>query len=229
MKREDFMARVAQQLGRGRGASDASVPRAWDPPVETAAIPCAELVARFSAELAKIGGATQVCSSNADLEAKLIEFVRSSGARRVVGFDRRTFAPFELERAWRELPLTTWESAPGDAAEKFRARVAAADIGLSIADLGVAATGSLLFRADAQRPRSVSLLPRSHIALLRERDLVPDLAQAFAWLALQGAPPSSALFVTGPSRTSDIENDLTLGVHGPAAVTVFLVDSSIGS
>ena len=110
-------------------------------------------------------------------------------------------------------------------AAKFRAAAADADIGLTIAELGIAATGTLLFPCAQNRPRSASLLPRSHVAVLDARTLVADLATALQALTLRGVPPSSALFVTGPSRTSDIENDLTLGVHGPAAVSVFLLDS----
>ena len=224
MRRADFMARVAQRLGRSAEAPAGHVQRSWTPALETAPQTRAELVARFGDELAKIGGAVHVARSNAELETQLIDFVHDAGARQIVSFGQRTFAPFEFERIWHELPITAWERGSEAVAATFRAQVAAADIGLSIADLGVAATGSMLFRSSPQRPRSVSLLPRSHVAVLTAQSLVHDLARAIAWLAAQGAPPSSALFVTGPSRTSDIENDLTLGVHGPAAVTVFLLD-----
>ncbi|HUR27016.1 MAG TPA: LUD domain-containing protein [Planctomycetota bacterium] len=186
--------------------------------------PRAELVAQFCSELAKIGGAAHVARSKLELERLLIDFVHASGARQLVSFAPQEFEPFECSRIWSELPIRAWEQGMEENAREFRARAAAADIGLTIADLAIAATGSLLFRADARRPRSVSLLPRSHVVLLHARDLTPDLAHALDWLAKQGAPPSSAVFVTGPSRTSDIENDLTLGVHGPAAVTVFLLD-----
>ncbi|HUR28109.1 MAG TPA: LUD domain-containing protein [Planctomycetota bacterium] len=186
--------------------------------------PRAELVTEFCSELAKIGGAARVARSKAELEELLVDFLKTSGARQLVGFSQREFEPFELSRALHELPITAWEPGTEEYARCFRAQAAAADIGLTVADLAVAATGSLLFRADARRPRSVSLLPRSHVAMLHARQLVPALVHALDWLARQGAPPSSALFVTGPSRTSDIENDLTLGVHGPAAVTVFLLD-----
>ncbi len=225
MKREDFMSRVAQRLGRGANAQISGVSRSWAPALESSPATQAELVAGFCTELAKIGGAVHVSSSKFDLESRLIDFLRDSGARELVSFAKRTFEPFEFDRIWREFKVTTWERGSEDTAEKFRARVAAADVGLSVADLGVAATGSMLFRASAQRPRSVSLLPRSHVAVISAQALVHDLALAIAWLAEQGSPPSSALFVTGPSRTSDIENDLTLGVHGPAAVTVFLLDT----
>ncbi|MEO6708496.1 MAG: LUD domain-containing protein, partial [Planctomycetota bacterium] len=223
--REEFMSRVSQRLGRGPQARLEAVKRSWTPPLDPSPLARNELVAQFCSELAKVGGAVQVCASKAELETRLIDFVRDSLARQVVSFSKRSFALFEFERIWSDLPITAWERGSEGAAEAFRARVAAADVGLAIADLGVAATGSMLFRAGPQRPRSVSLLPRSHVSVLAASNLVADLARGIAWLAAQGSPPSSAVFVTGPSRTSDIENDLTLGVHGPAAVTVFLLDN----
>jgi L-lactate dehydrogenase complex protein LldG len=62
-----------------------------------------------------------------------------------------------------------------------------------------------------------------HLALVRETQLVDRLAQAFIGYR-RGTPAwaSATHFITGPSRTSDIENDLSIGVHGPAAVSVIL-------
>jgi len=67
----------------------------------------------------------------------------------------------------------------------------------------------------------VSLAPPTHLALARQGQLVPRLSDALSGLGK--APPSAVHFVTGPSRTSDIENDLSIGVHGPARVFVIVV------
>jgi L-lactate dehydrogenase complex protein LldG len=82
-------------------------------------------------------------------------------------------------------------------------------------------TGSLVLSASTTRPRQVSLLPTVHLALVREDQLVDRMGEALSSYA-SGAMPSAVHFVTGPSRTSDIENDLSIGVHGPAAVSVIL-------
>lgn len=112
---------------------------------------------------------------------------------------------------------------PQDASESdYRRSAEAAAYGLTSAMLGVAASGSVVLAASPDRPRVTSLLPRHHLVLLPESRIVPDLAAALRRFSADTLP-SQLLFVTGPSRTSDIENDLTIGVHGPAQVTVALI------
>ena len=225
MTRETFMARGSTRLGRARAPAPSQSPAANVAARRAPLSTRAELLAQFSLELAKVGGAVHAVRSNSALELGLMEFVHSTGGRKLVGFGKSNFERFGFDRLWRELDVSCWERGDEGCAAKFRARAAAADIGLSIADLGVASSGSMLFLVGAQRPRSVTLLPRSHVAILTADSIVADLAAALDVLGARGTPPSSALFITGPSRTSDIENDLTLGVHGPAAVTVFLLDN----
>jgi L-lactate dehydrogenase complex protein LldG len=105
----------------------------------------------------------------------------------------------------------------------FRARAFKAHVGITTVDHAVVNTGTLALSAGPGRPRSVSLLPSVHLALVRESQLVDRIGIAFESYRGSGRAPSSAVyFITGPSRTSDIENDLTIGVHGPAAVSVIL-------
>lgn len=221
MKREDFIATIRARLGRGIAEPVPEHLSSRSPTKRSRA----ELVLCFGAELSRVGGALHRVTSTAALESALIDFARAFEVRSGVGFGKSCFERFELARLWREVAISCWERGSESCGASFRARCAAADIGISVADLGVAASGSMLFLVDAARPRAVTLLPRSHVAILTADALVPDLAAAMEFIAARGAPPSSALFITGPSRTSDIENDLTLGVHGPAAVTVFLLDN----
>jgi L-lactate dehydrogenase complex protein LldG len=86
---------------------------------------------------------------------------------------------------------------------------------------GLADTGSVVIEASPDEPRSRSLLPERHISLLREDRIVAGLEELFA--ALRGELPSSLAIVSGPSRSADIEQTLTIGVHGPGEVHVVLV------
>ncbi len=96
-------------------------------------------------------------------------------------------------------------------------------IGVTKASCGLADTGSIL-EADGEGEKlHASLLGEIHIAVLHKSDILPSLADA---LPLTGKS-RSAVFITGPSRTGDIEMSLTIGVHGPGEVHVFLVDDSI--
>jgi L-lactate dehydrogenase complex protein LldG len=107
------------------------------------------------------------------------------------------------------------------------ASVADAPAGLSSAELAVAETGSVLLAENSLEARVVSMLTLTHFVLVRASDLVPMLDEAGARLQqLTKAGPDQRhyiSFVTGPSRTADIERTLTIGVQGPKALCVLLV------
>jgi L-lactate dehydrogenase complex protein LldG len=86
---------------------------------------------------------------------------------------------------------------------------------------GLADTGSVVLAASPEEPRARSLLPERHISLLREDRIVRGLDELFA--ALGDDLPSALAIVSGPSRSADIEQRLTIGVHGPGEVHVVLL------
>ena len=97
---------------------------------------------------------------------------------------------------------------------------ASAEIGLTGADAAIAETGSLVLLSGAGKPRAASLLPPTHLAIVRRSDLCASMGEFFAAHADAIARTACCTFVTGPSRTADIELTLTLGVHGPGVVIV---------
>ncbi|MBM4016325.1 MAG: lactate utilization protein C, partial [Planctomycetes bacterium] len=100
--------------------------------------------------------------------------------------------------------------------------LATAEVGLTGCDAAVAETGSLLLASTPERPRTASMLPHCHIAVVGTADLHATLHGALA--AVRAVHPrASALHqITGPSRSADIELQLTLGVHGPGELIVVL-------
>lgn len=94
-------------------------------------------------------------------------------------------------------------------------------IGICTAQCGVARTGSLVSDSSAAALRLVSTLPPIHIALLPAEQIVESMAEALARFDPQRSKYLSA--ITGPSRTADIERVLTIGVHGPRRLLIFLV------
>lgn len=86
---------------------------------------------------------------------------------------------------------------------------------------GLADTGSVVLGSGPDEPRARSLLPEAHVSLLREERILPGLEELFA--ALGRDLPSALAIVTGPSRSADIEQTLTVGVHGPGEVHVVLL------
>ena len=100
-----------------------------------------------------------------------------------------------------------------------------ADAGLCRALAGVAASGTVLIGPGLGLEGLVSTLPPHCVVLLSSNDIYPDLAAALAQAAPLIAIPGSRLaFVTGPSRTSDIELTTVVGVHGPLRLDVVVID-----
>lgn len=102
-----------------------------------------------------------------------------------------------------------------------RDTLAAVDAGLTAASHGIAETGTLILAEDLERARLPSLLPPLHVALLPVTALFSHLSEALA--GLPRPLPRAVTFVTGPSRTADIELELVVGVHGPKALHVILI------
>jgi L-lactate dehydrogenase complex protein LldG len=132
-------------------------------------------------------------------------------------------------------PGTPQRSAPtscprsGLERQRLRSIAARVDLGLTGVDLAVAETGTLVLVSGAGRPRSTSLLPPCHIAVFDRTALLESLRQVGVFLEAWHADPASARggainFITGPSRTADIELTLTRGVHGPKEVHAIFVE-----
>lgn len=123
---------------------------------------------------------------------------------------------------WPALAKLDW-AAQGMAVEARAARESD-KVGITGAFCAIAETGTLMTLSGADTPPSVSLLPETHIAVLNASDIVPAMEEA--WLRLRETAaylPRAVNFISGPSRTSDIEQTLTLGAHGPYRVHVILV------
>lgn len=240
-----MLSRIAQRLGHTASvtAFPARVP--WNPtlslPEEPPAFAQADLVARFLKEFQRLGGH----GIEAHTLQEAVDYVAAvaagagptapptaAAAGPVLIWDDPRLAPLKLPAVLAEhgCEVTVWNSALDPASAKQLA--AGARVGITGADWAIAETGSIVLPTGPGRGRLVSLLPPVHIAILRADRILPSVAELFRTLACEartaaapGTPPlpSSLALATGPSRSADIENDLTIGVHGPAEVHVVLL------
>jgi L-lactate dehydrogenase complex protein LldG len=107
---------------------------------------------------------------------------------------------------------------------EWRSEIGHAGVGVTGARFGIAATGTLVLPCGPGRPRGTHIIPPAHVCLVRARDLVGTIEEAVRRQAAE-PHPSNVSWVSGPSRTADLEMQLTIGVHGPKRVDVIVVES----
>ena len=112
---------------------------------------------------------------------------------------------------------------PGLTYEVTQAACAVAKVGVSQLDWAAADTGSLVQDAAAVEKRLVSTLPPIHVAVLGTDRILADMASVFE--RLNPSQSNYISFITGPSRTADIERVLTIGAHGPERLVIVVVDA----
>ncbi len=100
------------------------------------------------------------------------------------------------------------------------------DLGVTCAQWAVAETGTLVLEAESERHRLASLVPPAHVALVEAGRIRETLGEVLAALNEKGrdALSRTVTFITGPSRTSDIELTLAIGVHGPGELYVIIIE-----
>jgi L-lactate dehydrogenase complex protein LldG len=126
--------------------------------------------------------------------------------------------------SWPDLVELEWHAA----AIAVQARAAQGDdlVGITGAFCAIAETGTLMLLSGPRTPGATSLLPETHIAVVRTGRIVRSMEDAWGLLRSEHpAMPRSVNFISGPSRTADIEQTLVLGAHGPYRVHIVLVSS----
>ena len=190
-------------------------------------------LARFQHEFERVGGVLHRAPSVREVPALVAALARARGATSVVAWHRDGlgFDPVPGLAAERLVCHAMPAAVPGDIERQgLRETIAMTPLGLTGVDVALAETGTLVLRSGPGRPRSTSLLPACHVAVFDRSALVETLAQVSvlleAWHADE-TPGGGINFITGPSRTADIELTLTRGVHGPKEVHAVFVEQPI--
>jgi L-lactate dehydrogenase complex protein LldG len=236
--REEMLDRIRRALGRPQTGRLGAVTDAGSlPPARLegvmSPIERADYLPKFEAELEKLAGATYRAANAAQLDETLRSIIGNSSA---VVLSRNPLLKHlrlaEKLRAW-GVAVEEWpekaeadDAAGGNAAFKeasFQARV-----GITGVDFVLAETGSLVLTSRTEGSQLASLAPPVHVALYRESQVAASLDDILEALNLSGGPLApdggrSVVFVTGTSRTADIEQVLIRGVHGPRVVHAILV------
>jgi L-lactate dehydrogenase complex protein LldG len=99
------------------------------------------------------------------------------------------------------------------------------EVGITKAQAGIAETGTLVLDSSVEHNRLISLVPPVHIAILDASHIYETLGETLAMLQSTKELSPAITFITGPSRTADIELTLAIGVHGPQELYVIIIDN----
>ncbi|HVG17948.1 MAG TPA: lactate utilization protein [Blastocatellia bacterium] len=187
----------------------------------------ADLISRFEIELGRVGGRFYI----ADGAPAACEYVRSLapiGASTVVGWDSQVIREIGLAERLEQFGVDFVPDAGRLSSDEFVRKSAEAAIGVTAVDYALADTGTLVLMSGRGRSRAASLLPPIHVALVKSEQLISGLENLFGssntGKRFSGRDIGSAVtFITGPSRTADIELTLVVGVHGPQQLHVILL------
>ncbi len=193
-------------------------------------LPASDLIEHFTRMLEDVGGHV-IRVSDAEAARKwLVGFVAERGLERAVV--TRDVPVEGLATALTDAGLAVTMPPAGEAVghaagQAFRHACIEADVGVTGADFAVADTGTLVLLARPGAPRMASLLPPIHVAFVRSDQFVANLPVLIDRLrsdAWRDGLPSAMTLITGPSRTGDIEQTLSIGVHGPGEVWVVVIE-----
>lgn len=238
--RAEFLERIRREVRRTPGLFPASAAERPPRPAEAAAAVrrqmaerWPEALERFRQEFERVNGVFHRAAGLEEVAGVIRDLAREKDAHELI-----TWASAELGldlRGSLESQGLSIVAAPADGRDdargRYREAAARALIGVTGADFALAETGTLILLSGPGRPHSTSLLPDTHVAIFGQDRLLETLEQVGIMLealhvdAARSMSGSVVSFITGPSRTADIELTLTRGVHGPKEVHAIFVEA----
>lgn len=235
VSRDDMLARIRRALGKQAPAGIAPPPLAdFDAGQTMQPIGSEEILPRFEAELQALAGTAHRAAGPESLDQALRSILGGIRKARVVLSKNPILETLRLRERLSALAasVAVWPRDSGKAAEdSFREACFNADIGITGVEYALAETGSLVLASLTEGSQLSSLAPPVHVALYRRNQLRASLDEVLDKLPVspgsaEPSPGRSVVFVTGPSRTADIEQILIRGVHGPREVHAILVEDA---
>lgn len=220
--RAAMLGRIRQGLGRGPLTPDARTrleerlaAHAPGPVPARGQLEAAARQRLFQAEAERVSASVARVPSLADVPQAVAEFLARHNLPSIL-----KAAPDERLAAipWARSSALTVSEGRGEDEDA---------VSVTAAFAGVAETGTLMLLSGPESPTTLNVLPDTHVAVVRSGDIAGTYEEAWARLrAERAALPRTVNFVTGPSRTADIEQTLLLGAHGPRRLLIVIVDDN---
>lgn len=231
MSREQILASLRTSLASSRQWLEGEAAKAAHAPPPHVLPPADDLVAQFADELRRLEARPYVVADDEEALAVAAGLLDARDARQLLAWDLDEVGLPGLDALLAERGATLLD--PNVRGNQRKARLQElepAPVCVSGVALAIAESGSLVLRHGPGRPRLASLLSPAHVAVVRRGQLVRGLGEALARLRAQHGEAllrdaSNLTFVSGPSRTADIEMTLSLGIHGPPELHVVVIDA----
>jgi L-lactate dehydrogenase complex protein LldG len=223
-QRDKIIGKLKTALNRESRSTDEARARLVTPPInlipERGDDSSTDKINRFINEAEKVEATVEKIASIEDLPASAAAYMAAHN------LPMRIRVAASLSGApWAGQPLLTMSSGIADGSDV---------IGISRAFGAVAETGTLVFLSGPDNPTTINFLPPNHIAVIAADEIAGNYERVWqrirsAWPQTQTAPgktdlPRTVNWITGPSRTADIEQTLLLGIHGPQRLHIVVVD-----
>jgi L-lactate dehydrogenase complex protein LldG len=230
--RDAFLNQIASSLGRSRLSSGVKVPE-WKHQPQDQVLKDAspdELIEVLKKQCLRIH-TSLVLTDAKKLPETLNEVVADYGGGPVVTWRDERYSKWGLDSLFKEdwparqIEVYEWDHKKGD--ENIR-QAEKANVGITISEMTLAESGTVVLFSDKNKGRTVSFLPATYIALIPKSTIVPRITQAarkLRELHHAGKQVASCVnFITGPSNSADIELNLVVGVHGPVKAAYIVID-----
>ncbi len=178
-------------------------------------------IERFKEEVEKIGGRAWIAKDMEDAKSKVISVLRRENTKKVILWESRLlkdmdlFHILETEQIQSILPSQIYK---GDRKALFN-ELSEADTGITECLYGISENGSVVLESRKGMERITSLIPPHHIAILPSSRIVESINEVFKD---KRCVDSCMTFISGPSKTADIELTLILGIHGPKSLDIII-------
>lgn len=203
----DDSARKAAVANRLKSAPNGIIPA-------RAKMPHPQQVELFQAMAEKFAATVVRVKSAKDVPAAVSDYLRSKNlpSRAAIGTDPRLAA-----MPWKAQKNLDLKTGPSDGSD---------ETGISHAFAAIAETGTLVMTSGSDNPTTLNFLPENHIVVVETGQITGDLESVMAQIRKaygKGKMPRTVNFITGPSRSGDIEQKIILGAHGPRALHIVVV------
>jgi L-lactate dehydrogenase complex protein LldG len=180
------------------------------------------LIDIFANELGKVNGLSKVVNNEDEIRKYLSNVTTEHDSKSFIVWETALIEQLKVTEYLKSNDLRVIKSLDKKQTEE-------ADLGITEADYAIADSGTLVLFSDTNKPRLTSLITPIHIAILDPKNIVPNIFDLFQVITQESDEElhskditSCITFITGPSRTADIELNLTLGVHGPKEVHILI-------